>query len=88
MFLKYVLLKAGKCFWWISYEIYCLKLSLSKKLILSQFSQKEITIFFMKTKTKIEKQKKKILPTVCLPLTYFKKNVLDGLILGRKRKIV
>jgi len=45
----------------------------------------------MKTKTEIEKQKKKrkkILPTVCLPLTYFKKIVLDGLILGRKRKIV
>jgi len=41
----------------------------------------------MKTKTKIEKHKKeKIIPTVCLPLTYFKKIVLDGLILGRKRK--
>jgi len=51
-------LKAGKYFWWISHETYCLKVSLSKKLILSQFSQKEITIFFMKTKTKIEKQKK------------------------------
>jgi len=43
---QYVLLKAGKYFLWISYETYCLKVSLSKKLILSQFSQKEITIFF------------------------------------------
>jgi len=43
---QYVLLKAGKYFWWISYETYCLKVSLSKKLILSQFSQNEITIFF------------------------------------------
>ena len=61
-------------FLWISYETYCLKVSLSKKLILSQFSQKEITFSFMKTKTKIEKHKKeKNLPTVCLPLTYFKK---------------
>jgi len=78
-------LKAGKYSWWISYEIYCLKVSLSKKLILSQFPQKEITIFFMKTKTK--NRKRKILPTVCLPHTYFKKkNVLNGLILGRKRK--
>jgi len=44
----------------------------------------------MKTKTQIEKQKKrKILPTVCLPHTYFqKKNVLDGLILGRRWKIL
>jgi len=41
---QYVLLKVGKYFWWISYETYCLKVSLSKKLILSQFSQKEITI--------------------------------------------
>jgi len=37
-------MKAGK---WISYETYCLKVSLGKKLILSQFSQKEITIFFL-----------------------------------------
>jgi len=44
-------LKAGKYFCGISYETYCLKVSLSKKLILSQFSQKEITIFFMKKKT-------------------------------------
>jgi len=43
---QYVLLKAGKYFLWISYETYCLKVSLSKKLILSQYSQKEITIFF------------------------------------------
>jgi len=36
----------------------------------------------MKTKT----EKRKILPTVCLPTLISKKNVLDGLILGRKRK--
>jgi len=46
----------------------------------------------MKKKHKKQKQKtknikRKILPTVCLPHTYFRKNVLDGLILGRKRKI-
>jgi len=43
----------------------------------------------MKTKTKIEKQKKekKILHTMSPP-HLFKKNVLDGLILGRKRKIL
>jgi len=52
---QYVLLKVGKYFWWISYETYCLKVSLCKKLILSQFSQKEIRFFLMKTKTKIEK---------------------------------
>jgi len=56
-------LKAGKYFWWISYETYCLKVSLSKKLILSQFSQKEITIFFLfkmkiKTKQKLKNTKK------------------------------
>ena len=44
---QYVLLKVGKYFWWISYETYCLKVSLSKKLILSEFSQKEITISFL-----------------------------------------
>jgi len=43
---QYVLLKAGKYFWWISYETYCLKVSLSKKLLLLQFSPKEITISF------------------------------------------
>ena len=43
---QYILLKVGKYIWWISYETYCLKVSLSKKLILSQFSQKEITLFF------------------------------------------
>ena len=53
------LLKAGRYFWWISYETYCLKVSLSKKLILSQFSQKEIPFFsFLKENKKIEKQKK------------------------------
>ena len=44
---QYVLLKVGKYFLWISYETYCLKVLLSKKLILSQFSKKEITIFFL-----------------------------------------
>jgi len=44
---QYVLLKAWKYVLWISYETYCLKVLLSKKLILSQFSQKEITIFFL-----------------------------------------
>jgi len=43
---QYVLLKAGKYFLWISYETYSLKFSLSKKLILSQFCQKEITNIF------------------------------------------
>jgi len=38
-------LKAGKYFWWISYETYCLKVSVSKKLIVSQFSKQEITTF-------------------------------------------
>ena len=38
-------IEKGKYFWWISYETYCLKVPLSKKLILSQFSQKEIIIF-------------------------------------------
>ena len=57
---------------------HCLKVSLSKKLILSQFSQKEITIFFFLNENKNKKlknikKKKKILATVCLPLTYFKK---------------
>jgi len=58
---QYVLLKARKYFLWISYDAYCLKVSLSKKIILSQFSQKEITIFFLfkwNQKQKIEKQKK------------------------------
>jgi len=52
-------MKAGK---WISYETYCLKVSLGKKLILSQFSQKEITIFFLfklKQKQKKLKNRKK-----------------------------
>ena len=53
---QYVVLKAGKYFWWISYETYCLKVSLSTKLILSQFSQKEIAIFLNEKKNK--KQKK------------------------------
>ena len=56
---QYVLMKAGK---WISYETYCLKVSLGKKLILSQFSQKEITIFFLfklKQKQKKLKNRKK-----------------------------
>ena len=70
---QYVLLKARKYFWWISYETYCLKVSLSKKLILSQFSQKEIT---------------KILPTVCFPHTYFKKKMsLMDLFWGGKEKL-
>jgi len=43
----------------------------------------------MKTKTKIKKHKKeKILPTVYLPHTYLKKKFLNGLILGRKQKIL
>jgi len=43
----------------------------------------------MKTKKKIEKQKKEksYLQFIC-PTLISKKNVLDGLILGRKRKIV
>ena len=52
-------MKAGKYFWWISYETYCLKVSLSKKLILSQFSQKEIIIFLNEKNTKNKKQKTK-----------------------------
>ena len=79
-------LKAGKYSWWISYEIYCLKVSLSKKLILSQFPQKEITIFFMKTKTK--NRKRKILPTVCLPTLISKKKMsLMDLFWGGNGKI-
>jgi len=77
-------IESREIFLWISYKTYCLKVSLNNKLILSQFSQKEITIFFLfksKQKQKIEKQKnkklknrkKKILPTVCFPLTYFEK---------------
>jgi len=69
-------LKAGKYFWWISYERYCLKVSLTKKLILSQFSQKEITIFLNeKKKTKNKNRERKILPIVCLPHTYFRKKM-------------
>jgi len=80
-------LKAGKYFWWISYETYCLKVSLSKKLILSQFSQKKITNFFYENKKKLKNTKKKN-PTYNLsPPHLFQKNVFDGLILGRKRKI-
>jgi len=54
-------IESREIFLWISYETYCLKVSLNNKLILSQFSQKEITIFFLfkwKQKQKIEKQKK------------------------------
>jgi len=78
---------------WISYETYCLKVSLNKKLILSQFSQKEITIFFFlnekknKTKKMKKKTEKSYLQFVS-PTLISKKKVLDGLILGRKRKIV
>ena len=52
--------KQGNIFWWISYETYCLKVSLNNNLILSQFSQKEITIFFLfkwTKKPKFEEQK-------------------------------
>jgi len=80
-------LKAGKYFWWTSYETYCLKVSLSKKLILSQFSQKEITtIFLMKTKIEKHKKRRKILPTVCLPQTYLKKMSLTDLFWGGNEK--
>jgi len=66
-------LKARKYFWWISYEIYCLKVSLSKNLILSQFPQKEITIFFSENKNK---KKKKENPTYSLsPPHLFQKKV-------------
>jgi len=43
----------------------------------------------MKTKTKIEEHKKeKILPTVCLPLTYFKKKMsLIDLFWGGNEKL-
>jgi len=87
---QYVLLKARKYFLWISYETYCLKVSLSKKFILSQFSQKEITIFFFLNENKNKKLKKrKKNPTYNLsPPHLFKKNVLDGLILGRKQNFV
>jgi len=43
--MSYFLFKEGKYFWWILKRHRCLKVSLSKKLILSQFSQKEITTF-------------------------------------------
>ena len=71
-------IESREIFLWISYETYCLKVSLSKKLILSQFSQKEITIFLWKQKQKLKNTKRKkkyILPTVCLPLTYLKKKM-------------
>ena len=55
---QYVLLKVGEYFLWISYDTYCLKVSLSKKLILSQFSQKEITIFLNEKKTQKPKNTK------------------------------
>jgi len=38
-------IESREIFFGISYETYCLKVPLSKNLILSQFSQKEITIF-------------------------------------------
>jgi len=44
--------KQGNIFLWISYEIYYLQVSPSKKLLLSQFSQKEITIFLNQNKNK------------------------------------
>jgi len=54
---------------------HCLKVSLSRKLILSQFSQKK-SIFFMKIKQKLEnrkqKEKTKILNMICLLHIYFK----------------
>jgi len=83
-------IESREIFLWISYETYCLKVSLSKKLILSQFSQKEITIFLMKTKTKKLKNKrtKKSYLQFVSPTLISKKNVLDGLILGRKRKFL
>ena len=85
---QYLLLKVVKYFWWISYETYCLKVSLSKKLTFTIFSKRNHNFFlFMKTKTKIEKHKRKK-PTYSLsPPHLFQKNVLDGLILGRKQKI-
>ena len=72
-------IESREIFLYISYETYCLKVSLSKKLIISQFSQKEIIIFFFVNEKKN--------PTYNLsPPHLFQKNVLDGLILGRKRK--
>jgi len=55
-------IESREIFLWISYETYCLKVSLSKKLILSQFSQKEITILFFlneKKNKKLKNRKKK-----------------------------
>jgi len=84
---QYVLLKAGEYFLWISYDTYCLKVSLSKKLILLQFSQKEITIFLNENKKKkLKNKKKKKNPTYSLfaPHLFQRKYFLDGLILGGK----
>ena len=83
-------IESREIFLWISYETYCLKVSLNKKLILSQFSQKEITIFYFflnENKNKKLKNRKKKNSTYSLFAPHlFQKNVLDGLILGRKRK--
>jgi len=65
---------------------HCLKVSLSKKLILSQFSQKEITIFLNEKKKQKTEKGKPYLQFVSPTLISKKKNVVDGLILGRKRK--
>ena len=83
-------IESKEIFLWISYETYCLKVSLSKKLILSQFSQKEITIYFFlnENKNKKLKNRKKKSTYSLFPPHLFQKSVLDGLILGRKRKIV
>jgi len=50
-------IESREIFLWISYKTYCLKVSLGKKLILSQFSQKEITIFFFLNENKNKKLK-------------------------------
>jgi len=50
-------IESREIFLWISYETYCLKVSLSKKLILSQFSQKEITFLFFLNENKNKKLK-------------------------------
>ena len=84
-------IESREIFLWISYETYCLKVSLNNKLILSQFSQKEITIFFLfksKQKQKIEKQKKKNSTYSLFPPHLFRKKMsLMDLFWGGNEKI-